>query len=73
MFGKAAALLACILLFRILSAFAANFTGLVVSVLDSDTIEVLHNQYPERIRLNGIDCPEKSQAYGKRASKPPLN
>ena len=39
-------------------AFAAGFTGAVVSVLDGDTIEVLHNQRPERIRLNGIDCPE---------------
>ena len=43
---------------------ADNFTSSVVSVLDGDTIEVLHNQYPERIRLSGIDCPEKGQAYG---------
>ena len=26
------------------------------------TIGVLHNNRPERIRLNGIDCPEKRQA-----------
>jgi endonuclease YncB( thermonuclease family) len=42
-------------------------TGPVVSVLDGDTIEVLRNQHPERIRLSGIDCPEKGQAFGKRA------
>ena len=36
---------------------AADFTGPVVSVLDGDTIEALHNQHPERIRLSGIDCP----------------
>jgi micrococcal nuclease len=40
----------------------ADFTGPVVSVLDGDTIEVLHNTRPERIRLSGIDCPEKGQA-----------
>ena len=47
----------------------ANFSGPVVSVLDGDTIEVLHNQRPERIPLSGIDCPEKGQAYGKRAKQ----
>jgi len=36
---------------------AADFSGPVVSVLDGDTIEVLHNQRPERIRLSGIHCP----------------
>jgi endonuclease YncB( thermonuclease family) len=41
---------------------AAEFTGPVVSVLDGDTIEVLHNQHPERIRLSGIDCSEKRRA-----------
>ena len=46
---------------------AADFTGQVVSVLDGDTIEVLHNNHAERIRLSGIDCPEKAQAYGQKA------
>jgi endonuclease YncB( thermonuclease family) len=40
-----------------------------VGILDSDTLEVLHNQRPERIRLSGIDCPEKGQAYGKKAKQ----
>ena len=48
---------------------AADFTGPVVSVLDGDTIEVLHNTHPERVRLSGIDCPEKGQAFGKRAKQ----
>lgn len=43
-----------------------DFTDPVVSVLDGDTIEVLHNTYPERIRLSGIDCPEKGHAFGTR-------
>ena len=48
-------------------SYAADFTGPVISVLDGDTLEVLHNQHPERIRLSGIDCPEKGQAFGQRA------
>jgi micrococcal nuclease len=31
--------------------------GKVVGVLDGDTLEVLHNNKAERIRLSGIDCP----------------
>ena len=45
----------------------ADFSGPVVSVLDGDTLEVLHDQHPERIRLSGIDCPEKGQAFGQKA------
>jgi len=47
----------------------ANFTGPVISVLDGDTIEVPHRQRPERIRLSGIDCPEKGQAFGNNAKQ----
>ncbi|MEP6959075.1 MAG: hypothetical protein ABI980_10140 [Nitrospirota bacterium] len=43
------------------SAMAGEFTGPVVGVLDGDTVEVLHHQHPERVRLSGIDCPEKGQ------------
>jgi endonuclease YncB( thermonuclease family) len=52
------------------SAMAGEFTGQVVSVLDGDTIEVLHKKRPERIRLGGIDCPEK-RPFGKRPRTPP--
>jgi|CXWL01.1.fsa_nt_gi endonuclease YncB( thermonuclease family) len=46
---------------------ASTLSGEIISVLDGDTIEVLHNQHPEHIRLNGIDCQEKGQAYGQKA------
>ena len=49
------------------SALAGEFTGQVVGVLDGDTIEVLHNKRPERIRLSGIDCPEQHQPFGQKA------
>jgi endonuclease YncB( thermonuclease family) len=63
------ALLTCLCFLHSLPAFAADFSGQVISVLDGDTIEVLHNQHPERIRLSGIDCPQKGQAYGKKAKQ----
>ena len=47
--------------------FAFDFSGPVVSVLDGNTIEVLHNAHPERVRLSGIDCPEKGQPFGNNA------
>ena len=53
------------------AVLALDFTGPVVSVLDGDTIEVLHNRHPERIRLNGIDCPEKGQLTATMQSMPP--
>ena len=50
-------------------SFASEFLAPVVGVLDGDTIEVLHNQHPERIRLSWIDCPEKGQAFGQKAKQ----
>lgn len=58
-----------VLLFLFSVAPAFSFTGRVVAVLDGDTIEVLHNGKAERIRLTGIDCPEKKQAFGQRAKQ----
>jgi len=43
------------------------FTGKVVSIKDGDTFEILYDSIPERVRLAEIDCPEKSQAFGKNA------
>ena len=37
------------------TAVALEIKGPVVSILDGDTIEVLHHTRAERIRLNGID------------------
>ncbi len=41
----------------------------MVGVSDGDTITVLHSGKSVRIRLNGIDSPEKRQAFGKRAKQ----
>ena len=47
----------------------ADFTGRVVGVTDGDTIKVLHNGKAEKIRLHGIDCPEKAQPFGTKAKQ----
>ena len=36
---------------------------------DGDTITVLRERRPEIVRLNGIDSPEKGQAFGGRAKQ----
>ena len=46
-----------LILFTVSTALAADFSGPVVSVLDGDTLEVLHNHHAERIRQNiGDPC-----------------
>ena len=50
-------------------AYAADFSGRVVGVSDGDTIKVMHNGRAEKIRLHGIDCPEKAQPFGTRAKQ----
>jgi micrococcal nuclease len=52
-----------------LPALSQDFSGEVVGILDGDTIEVLYKGKAQRIRLQGIDCPEKAQAYGQRAKQ----
>ncbi len=53
--------------------FAESFSGLVVGVHDGvhdgDTLTVMHLGVGEKIRLNGIDAPEKSQDFGNRAKE----
>lgn len=50
-------------------AFArSEVGGKVVKVSDGDTITILAPGYQQvRVRLYGIDCPEKKQAFGQRA------
>lgn len=62
----------CYLLFLFNPSRAvADFTGTVVSVLDGDTSEVLHDQHPERIHLGGIDIAwRRAKRLGKERSKP---
>jgi micrococcal nuclease len=49
------------------AAPAGEFTGKVIGVSDGDTITVLQDKTPVKIRLDGIDCPETGQDFGTRA------
>ena len=45
-----------------------TISGKVVRIIDGDTFELLTAaQVNERIRLHGIDCPERSQPFSRKA------
>lgn len=46
-----------------------TISGKVTAVKDGDTIVVLRNKTTYTIRLDGIDCPEKKQAFGQKAKQ----
>jgi endonuclease YncB( thermonuclease family) len=61
-----------LLIFATLAMSAANadIIGKVVAVTDGDTIKVLdENQVLHKIRLSGIDAPEKAQPFGNVSRK----
>ncbi len=45
----------------------AGFAGKVVGVHDGDSFTILHGGNAEKVRVNGIDCPEIGQPFGKNA------
>ena len=62
--------LSAVLIVVLLPAVAtADFSGRVVGISDGDTIKVMHNGAAEKIRLYGIDCPEKGQPFGTKAKQ----
>lgn len=57
-------------LFGWASAHAAPpFAGQVVGVADGDTLTVLAENTPHKVRLAEIDAPEKKQDFGERAKQ----
>lgn len=63
-------LLAAILLLFPQRASGAELQGTVVGISDGDTLTVLDAaRVTHRIRLNGIDAPEKGQPFGARAKE----
>lgn len=53
-----------------ISTWAITLEGKVVKVADGDTITIMDDKGGKhRIRLGGIDAPEKDQAYGKESTQ----
>ena len=52
-----------------LQTFASTLTGKVIKVADGDTITILVGTEQHRIRLQGIDAPERKQPYGKASGR----
>ncbi len=48
---------------------ADTLSGKVVKVTDGDTITILKDNTQHRIRLQGIDAPERKQAFGNASRK----
>lgn len=58
------------LLLLLASPLLADLSGRVVAVADGDTITVrTDDRRTVKVRFNGIDCPEKGQAFGKHAKE----
>lgn len=57
-------------LFLIFPTFADTITGKVVKITDGDTVHVLQaNHIKEKIRLAGIDAPERKQPHGNKSKQ----
>jgi micrococcal nuclease len=50
-------------------ALAESWRGKVVGVADGDTVRVMRSGRSVKVRLWGIDCPERAQPFGKRAKQ----
>ena len=68
---KACFLSLALLFFQIFPYLTWAWSGEVVGITDGDTITVLHSKRLKdvKIRLYGIDTPEKGQALSKRAKQ----
>jgi len=66
-FVRALLLLAVLALAVAPRAAAEFFEGRVVAVFDGDTIEVLVGHERRRVRLSGIDTPERGQPWAEKA------
>lgn len=60
-------LLFCFLLTSVYNVTLAQLAGKVIAVADGDTFTMLINRQSVRVRLHGVDCPEKGQDFANVA------
>jgi micrococcal nuclease len=61
---------ALLLAFWFLASFQESNTPYkVIGISDGDTIDILVNNKPVRLRLDGIDAPERGMPYNKKAKQ----
>lgn len=52
-----------------MGVIAAAFLASVIGISDGDTLTVLHEREPLKIRIAEIDAPEKAQPFGTRSKQ----
>lgn len=52
-----------------LTLLAPAYAHKVIGIADGDTLTLLVNEKPLKIRLSNIDAPEKAQAFGERSKQ----
>jgi endonuclease YncB( thermonuclease family) len=63
-------IIALVLTLTTLTSFASELQGKVIKVTDGDTVNVLtSDNQTHKIRLSGIDAPEKKQAFGNKSKQ----
>lgn len=58
-----------ILVITLLPVILFALSGKVIKISDGDTITILQNKQQIKVRLYGIDAPEKKQDYGQRSKQ----
>jgi micrococcal nuclease len=62
-------LLSSVFLFLCFALSAQQLSGKVVGVNDGDTFEMLSGGRKLKVRIEGVDCPEKVQPFGNAAKR----
>jgi endonuclease YncB( thermonuclease family) len=57
------------LLGTLTAAYAEEFSAKVIVVIDGDTVLILRGNKQIKVRLAGIDAPEKAQAFGENSKQ----